>query len=577
MSSARRRRTPSPRVRLQAVLIITLMVLSLIGGRLLQLQGIDSSKYATLAQDQALQKVTLPAVRGAITDRDGHPIAETVNARDVVADPTQVVHPAATAARLAPVLHRSAATLTGLLSGSGQYALLAPAVSPALGDAVLKLKLPGITTLDTSKRVYPAGSLAANVVGYVGSDGSGLGGLEYADQRLLAGHAGERIFEVGAAGAPIPDGRNVVKAAVPGTTLRLSLQRDIQWAAQRAIAARVAQTHALSGTVIVENPRNGQILAMASAPTFDPNHLAKANAADLGNPAVSDPYEPGSVNKVITVSGALQDRLVTPDSPFVIPNTYQYAGTTFHDAENHGTEHLTVTGILGQSSNIGAIQIAKQLGQQRLYHYLRAFGFGQPSGIGLPGESEGLLPPPSQWSGTTLPTVSFGQGIDVTAVQVAAAYSTIANNGVRVTPQLVEGTVGPGGHYQPSARPARHRVVSKHVAVQMRRMLQAVVSEEGTAPEAAIKGYSVAGKTGTANRPNGHGGYSGAGYTASFVGMAPADNPKLVCEVVLQRPEGDHFGGSVAGPVFRSVMSFALQTMGIPPSFRPPPKLTLKW
>ncbi|HVT19864.1 MAG TPA: penicillin-binding protein 2 [Mycobacteriales bacterium] len=565
------------RRRLSAVLVVTMMLMSLIAARLVQLQGVDRETYAVAAAAQRLHTVTLTATRGTITDRNGHPLAETVDARDIVADPSVISDPVKEAEALAPVLHIKRATLERELSGDGQYARLVAAASPELGDAVDALELPGISTPDASRRIYPDGALAANVVGFVGASGKGLGGLELSYERQLAGRNGVAHYELGADGIPIPDGRDVVTEPKAGEGLRLTLQRDIQFDAQRAIAAQVKATHALSGTVVVMNPRNGQILALAVAPTFNPNDLSKANAADLGDPAVSDAYEPGSVIKAVTVSGALQSGLVTPKSKFVIPNTYRYGGTTFHDAESHGTEHLTLTGILAYSSNIGAIQVAKRLGEQRLYDYLRAFGLGQVTGVGLPGESAGLLPPVDQWSATTLPTLAFGQGLSVTAMQVASIYSTIANDGVRVTPTIVKGTVGSDGHFSRARVPARHEVLSPDVAAKMRQILESVTTDEGTAPAARIAGYRIAGKTGTANRSNGHGGYTGAGYDASFVGMVPADDPKLVCAVVLERPVRGYFGGLVAAPVFKTVMSFALRTLGIPPTFTKPAKAKLTW
>jgi cell division protein FtsI (penicillin-binding protein 3) len=558
------------------------MVLSLIGWRLLQLQGLDRSKYAASALVQQLHTVTLVAHRGTITDRDGHVLAETVDARNVVADPDQIPHPLAVATALAPLLHRSATAVAQQLEVHSEYALLTPTpVTPSVGDAVDHLvaadHLPGITTPDTSRRIYPDGDLASNVVGFVNASGQGAGGLELSDQKLLDGHNGTNSYQVGANGDPIPDGASSLHPAVPGATVRLTVQRDIQFEAQRAISKQVRQTHALSGTVIVMNPRDGQVLALASSPTFDPNHLSTANSADLGDPAVSVPFEPGSVNKVITMSAALEDGLVTPDTHFVIPPSIDVAGTSFHDAEVHGTEHLTTTGILAKSSNIGAIKVAERLGPERLDHYLRAYGYGKPTGIGLPGESGGILPPISSWSGTTLPTLAFGQGIDVTAMQVASVYSTIANDGVRVTPSIVAGTTDGAHHYRPAPAPSRQRVISPHVSKELRNMLEAVTTDEGTAPAARIAGYRVAGKTGTANRYNGHGGYTGAGYTATFAGMVPADNPKLVAVVVLDRPLHNYYGGAVAAPVFHDVMSFALQTMGIAPTFTKPPKAKIHW
>jgi cell division protein FtsI (penicillin-binding protein 3) len=552
------------------------MVLSVIGGRLIQLQGLDRSTYAALAENQRLNQITLTAVRGDILDRDGHPLAETVDARDVVADPTQVVGADVTARTLAPVLNMKVSTLVSLLTVPGQYSLLKHAVTPAEGNAVLALEQPGIATPDTTRRIYPDGGLASNIVGRYTGQASTAFGLEGQDDKLLAGRNGTRVFEVGVAGDPIPDGRDVLKSPVAGTGIKLTLDSDIQYEAQRAIASQVQATGSQSGTVIVMNPANGQILAMATAPGFDPNHVT--SSAGLGNPAVTDSYEPGSVMKGVTMSAALQEGLVTPTSRFVIPPSYKVADTTFTDAETHPTEHLTLTGILAQSSNIGAIKVGQRLGSQRLINYVRAFGFGRPTGADLPGESNGNVLPLSQWSGTTLPTLSFGQGIQTTALQVASAYSTIANHGVRVTPTMVEGQLDPSGRVVPSKPPAQTRVISASVARQMRNMLQSVTTEEGTAPEAQISGYQVAGKTGTANQINPvTGRYVGGGFVSSFIGMVPARHPKLVCEVVLEKPKTNHFGGTVAAPVFRKVMGFALQSLGIAPNGGHKPTIPLHW
>jgi cell division protein FtsI (penicillin-binding protein 3) len=409
--------------------------------------------------------------------------------------------------------------------------------------------------------------LAASILGFVGVDGHGLAGLEYADDALLAGTDGRQIVEIGANGSVIPDTRVVEFPARPGSTLQLTLDRAIQWEAQQAITTQVQRTGASTGTVIVMNPRTGEILALATAPGYDPNRpLAGESFAD---PAVSDVYEPGSVNKIITMSAALQENVDTPLTPITIPPDITVDGSVFHDAEVHGTERLTLTGVLAISSNIGAIEVAEGLGAPTLYHFLQTYGFGRLTGSGLPGESAGLLPPLAQWSGTTLPTVAFGQGIAVTALQVASVYATIANGGVRIAPHVVKEIVSASGRVTVPASPPSQRVISPTVARELSNMLEAVTTDQGTAPAAQITGYRVAGKTGTANRPNGQGGY--AGYTASFVGFAPADRPQLLVEVVLQQPLRGHFGGAVAAPVFHDVMSFALQELHIPPTFTAPP------
>ncbi|HEU5034547.1 MAG TPA: penicillin-binding protein 2 [Mycobacteriales bacterium] len=567
---------------MQFILIGCLIVLSLIGGRLVQLQGLDGTAYAKMAEKQRLHTVALTAPRGPILDRDGQPLAETVDARDIYADPSKVVDAAAEAAALGPVLGVPAAGLQSQLEQHTTFVYLARAVTPALATKVMDLKLPssgqgplpGIGVLPTTKRIYPAGTLASNVVGFANADGTGLAGLEYSFQQQLAGRNGKRTFETGLSGSPIPDGQDVVQPAVPGSGLQLTIHRDIQWEAQQALTRQVKAVHADSGTVIVMNPTNGQLLALAVAPGFDPNDPGKSPMSAFGDPAVSEVYEPGSVNKVITMSAALQEGIATPTSPYVIPPVLHYAGFPFHDAEVHGTEHLTLTGILAKSSNIGTIEVARKLGAARLYHYLRAFGFGAPTGVKLPGDGTGILPSLGTWTPSTLPTVSFGQGVGVTALQVASVYATIANGGVRVQPNLIAGTVGPNGTVTPAPKPERHRVISARVAGQVRDMLEAVTSNEGTAPLARIPGYRIAGKTGTAQRPV-NGGYSG--YTSSFVGFGPADAPKLLVEVVLQNPRNGHFGGLVAAPVFHDVMSFALQTLKIPPTGTKPPRAKLHW
>lgn len=571
------RQSVDPRKRIEIFLFGSLIILSLIAGRLVQLQGIDRTTYATMAEKQRLHTVALTAPRGEIVDRDGNPLAETVDARDIYADPEKVVDPAGEAAKLQPLIGGKVADIQQQLSQSGSFAYLLRETTPALATKVIDLQLPGIGVLPSSKRIYPAGTLASNVVGFANADGDGLAGLEYSFQKTLAGHDGVRTFETGLAGSPIPDGQDIVKPAVSGTGLQLTIQRDIQWEAQQAISAQVRATHADSGTVIVMDPRTGQLLALAVSPGFDPNNPAASPIAAFGDPAISEVYEPGSVNKVITMSAALQDGLATPNSPFTVPPQIRDAGFTFHDAETHGTERLTLTGILAKSSNIGTIEVAQRLGAARLYHYLRAYGFGAPTGVRLPGDGIGLLPKLSDWTPSTLPTAAFGQGVGVTALQVASVYATIANGGIRVTPNLIADTIDPDGHKTPSAPPEKRRVISAKVAHELSDMLEAVTTTEGTAPLARIPGYRIAGKTGTANRPNGHGGYSGAGYTASFVGFAPADAPKLLVEVVLQNPRNGHFGGLVAAPVFHDVMSFALQTLRIPPTGTKPPRAKLTW
>jgi cell division protein FtsI (penicillin-binding protein 3) len=564
---------------LHAALLVIAFVMIVFTGRLFQLQGVDSSVYASEASKQYLQSVTLPATRGEIVDRNGAALAASVDARDITADPllaktSTTTNPGAMAQQLSPLLGIDRAVLATDLTGKGRFVYLARAVSPATATAVLKLKLPGVRAETTKKRVYPNGDLAANVVGFVGTDGTGLGGLEYEYQHTLAGKDGKLTEQVGHNGTVIPDGTGTGSAAVPGQGIQLTIDNDIQWKAQQALGAAVAQTGAEGGTVIVMQPRTGQILAMASAPTFDPAHAATTPAADLGNPAVSDVFEPGSTNKVITMAAAIDAGVLTPESPIDVPPTLNRAGEVFHDAETHGEEHLTLAGVLAESSNIGTILASERIGTTKLYDYLRAFGLGQHTGLNFPGESKGLLDDPSKWSGSQRYTIPFGQGISVNALQVASVYATIANGGMRVTPSLVKATIGADGSLTPAAAPTQTRVVSESTAKQVESMLEAVTTDQGTAPEARIDGYRVAGKTGTAQRVDPSCGCY-RGYTASFVGFAPADDPQLVVLVVLDNPIRGHYGGAVAAPVFKDVMSFALESEKIPPTGTTPPVVRL--
>ncbi|MGH8891468.1 MAG: peptidoglycan D,D-transpeptidase FtsI family protein [Acidothermaceae bacterium] len=548
-------------------------------GRLFQLQGVDSSVYASQANKQYAHTVVLPADRGTIVDRNGVALAETVDARDITADPllaqtATTTNPGAMAYQLAPLLGVDRSALATDLTGKGQFVYLARGVTPAVGDAVMKLGLPGVVAVTTKKRVYPNGDLAANVVGFVGTDGTGLGGLELKDQKVLAGKDGTQTVQVGHNGAVIPDGHDKGSAPVAGQGIELTLDSNIQWKAQQALSSAVASTGAAGGTVIVMKPQTGEILAMASSPTFDPNHLAGTPAANLGNAALSDVFEPGSTNKVITMAAAIDAGVLGPESPIDVPPTLERAGEVFHDAEIHGDEHLTLAGVLAESSNIGTIEASEKVGVTRLYDYLRAFGLGQASGLNFPGESQGILDDPSKWNASQRYTIPFGQGISVNALQVASVYSTIANGGMRVTPSLLKGYVQSDGSITAPAAPTQTRVVSASTATQVESMLEAVTTDQGTAPAARIDGYRVAGKTGTAQRVDSSCGCY-RGYTASFVGFAPADKPQLVVLVVLDNPINGHYGGTVAAPVFKDVMSFALETEKIPPTGTTPPVVKL--
>jgi len=551
----------------------------LFGLRLIDVQAVQAGGYTARANSELLNSSTLLAPRGTITDINGVELARSVAAINIVVDQVQISDPAKTAAFVAPYLSMKVSDLLPLLTGVKRYQIIAKQVTPAvwnsLNDAIttyndqvvkqpggLANRLLGFYSERSYIRDYPTGTLAASLIGKINDAGVGAGGLEESLDSTLTGINGRYLFANGA-GTVIPGSKEIITEAKPGTGVQLTIDRDVQWVAQDAISAAVKQAHAISGTVVVMDPKTGQILAQASAPTFDP---AKSitDLSVLRNPAVTDAYEPGSVGKIITYSAAMEEGKITPTTLLTIPYTLKVGGAVFHDHQSHPTKILTTTGALAESSNTGAIQVGAMLSNDTLYSYLQKFGIGSLTGSHLPGETQGILHPVSTWSATSAPTIAFGQGYSLTALQATSVFATIANDGVRVTPNVVAGYFDPSGNFTPSKPSSTTRVVSAATATQMRLMMESVVGPDGTAPEAAIPGYRVAGKTGTAMRANGTGGYSG--YTASFIGFAPADAPRYVVSVVVQAPQGQHFGGIIAGPVFKKVMSFVLQSKHIAPT-----------
>jgi len=554
--------------------VLLAFVLSLFVGRLLQLQGLDAATYAEVATKERLRSKVLPATRGQITDRHGIALATTVDARNVTADPELVTDVDGTAAALAPILHADRRVLAARLARPGtRFVYLAKSVTPRTWGRIEALRLPGVFGEPVAKRVYPGADLAANIVGFVDAEGRGGGGLELALDQQLAGRDGRATYEIGSGGKHIPTATNSETQPVPGADVQLTIDRDIQWLAQQAIAEKVMAADAESGTVVVTDPRTGEILAMATAPTFNPAAVGRAEAANRGNRAVSEIYEPGSTGKLLTAAAAIETGAMTPGTPVTVPTVLHRAGTTFHDHSPHGVLNLTFAGVVAKSSNMGTIMAGEQVGFPRLYDYMRKFGIAQSTGLGFPGESRGLLPDPKDWWVSTPYTLAFGQGYSINALQGHAVYATIANDGVRVTPSLVKGYIGDDGRVTPAPPPAKARVVSAKTARTVRTMLEAVTGEGGTAPQAKIPGYRVAGKTGTANRVV-DGAYQG--FTASFIGFAPADRPQLVVSVVLQDPKRGHYGGVLCAPVFKEVMSFALQSRKVPPTGSKAPKLPLE-
>ncbi|MFJ6983468.1 MULTISPECIES: peptidoglycan D,D-transpeptidase FtsI family protein [unclassified Streptomyces] len=592
-------RLGSPRPRLRLVGLALTVVMAAFVVRLLQVQAVDAGTYAAQAEQNRYVGQVLAATRGEITDRSGVALAASEDAYDITADPTMFNReqlkigdgPEQAAALLAPILGQDQAALVKKLRPADpatRYAKLAGRQTPQVWKQIKDLKsalsaksgtdpatvnvLAGVFSVPSSKRVYPNGELAAGILGWVNAEGKGGGGVEQQLNTVLAGKDG-KIRYAQSGGRQVPTAGSTETPAVPGSTVELTIDRDIQWAAQNAITEQVRKSKADRGYVIVQDTRTGEILAMANSPGFDPNDLTKANPAALGNAALQDAYEPGSTAKVMSMAAVLEENAATPLTHVTVPNRLHRGDRLFQDDIDHATWYLTLNGVLAKSSNIGTILATGELGKtqdranQVLHSYLRKFGIGGYTGVDFPGETKGILAAPGDWSTSQQYTIPFGQGVSINALQAASVYSTVANGGVRVEPSLVRGTKGPDGRFTPAEAPEKTRVVSAKTAKTLARMLESVVDdEEGTGTKARIPGYRVAGKTGTANRVDpATGRYKG--YTSSFAGFAPADQPRVTVYCAIQNAtSGSYFGGQICGPIFKQVMEFSLKTLQIPPT-----------
>lgn len=564
--------------RIRGLVLILAVVMFLFGVRLVQVQALQAGDYRERAANEMEKVKTLQAPRGDITDINGVAFARSVAATSIVVDQTQITDPAKVAAFVAPILGMKVEEVQQSLTGTRKWNMVArnakPATWLALSSALDRYnsqfkamspdRIIGFSPERSYVREYPSGSLIASLIGFVNHDGVGATGLESSLNSKIKGIDGKYSYANGFK-AEIPGSQSEIIPAQSGTSIRLTIDRDIQWVASKAIADVVKSTRALSGTVIVMDPKTGHILAHATAPTFDPNDTTKVSLIAMRNPSVLDVYEPGSTGKVMTIAAAMEEKKITPETVLTVPDKLKRSIKVFKDHEPHPTQRLTTAGILAVSSNTGSIKIGEMISNDKLYDYLTKFGIGSKTGSGLPGESRGLLPKVADWSGTTAPTVAFGQGYSVTAMQATSVFATIANNGVRVSPTVIAGTSDSSGNYTPTDTRESVRVISPETAAQMRLMMESVVSAQGTAPSAAIPGYRVAGKTGTAQRRDDTCGCY-RGYTASFIGFAPADKPAYVVSVTIQDPKGLHWGGYLGGPVFKKVMSFVLQSKGIAPT-----------
>ena len=522
------------------------------------LQGVRAASLARLGQSQHREEVTLPGSRGTLYDRTGVELGLGERATTVYANPKQIANPHAAAAAVEQTLGLDANRVYAELADRTRgFVYVERQADPAQAAALQRLKIAGFGFYPEERRSYPQGSVAAQVLGYVGIDGNGLAGLELQFDHQLAGQAGQETIVKDPAGRVIDVQQQRPERS--GRDVYLTLDHSIQANAEEVLRQTVAKWHAKSASAVVLDPRTGAVLAMAVQPGYNANLYPSAPRDLQRNRTVTDTYEPGSTFKLITVAAALSEHLVSPSTRFTLPYSLKVADRVIHDAEPRGTVNYSVNQILAHSSNIGAIELAEMVGRTRLSSWISRFGFGRVTGIDYPGESPGIVLPPDKWSGSTIGNVPIGQGIAVTPVQMAAAYAAIANHGVWSRPHLVD-------HVSGGARPSlkRRRLVSPRVASQIMLMLKDVVAE-GTGTYAAMPGYQVAGKTGTAQKPDSHGGYATGRYVASFVGIVPASRPRLVILVMVDEPQNAIWGGVVAAPAFQQIARFDLQYLEVPP------------
>ena len=571
--------------RLRVGFLIIAMVVSVFAVRLFQLQGLDAATYAEKARAVGAVQEILPATRGSITDRNGVPLAESLDGSMIVADPTNTSD---NAAAIATILEERLGldyikTVQNLRWPDTRFRYIARRVPTTTAEGLVKelaeLGYKGLDTRRDPMRTYPAKDVAANLLGYVNDEGKAAGGAEQLFDTLLSGEDGSTTSDVGG-GNRIPLGDNSVTRPEDGQDLTLTIDRDLQWYAQRVLRQTVEDAGAQSGTAVVMDTRTGEILALADDPTYDPNDTVQRDLDELASRAFVDVYEPGSVQKVLTAAALIDAGLVDPLTEFTVPETLPSSDRVIRDYFPHGTLRLTLAGVIAKSSNIGTVLAAREMPGSRFYRYLRNFGLGERTGIPGYAESPGILSPPSSWIDIVRDNIAFGQGLAVNAVQMAAAVNTIANDGVYVQPSVVMGEATAfDGTVTGSDVAEQRRVISEYAAGLTRDMMEMVVDpDEGTAPGAGIEGYRVAGKTGTAQMINPECGcYDGKLFTVSFAGFAPADDPRFTVYVVVHKPTNGVGGGATGGPAFRKIMSYLLQRYAVAPSGSRPPQLPIEW
>ncbi|UZN04939.1 peptidoglycan D,D-transpeptidase FtsI family protein [Cellulomonas sp. S1-8] len=590
-TSAARTRTPAPpprravvasRPRMITLVVALVLVLVTFAARLVYVQVVAGPELAREAREARMTTVQVIGARGEITDVNGVVLATSVERYDIGVNQNKIARYEATggagalggaagvAQRLAPLLDMNAAELGGLLVGERTFVYVKKNVLPDVAREIFEMRIDGVMVDKVAERVYPKGAVAGNILGFVNSRGLGLQGLESSLDERLQGTAGHDRFERGKGGQAIPGGVSEGTPAEQGDSVRLTLDSDLQFRAQEELDEQVAATGASGGAIVVMRPDTGEVLALADSATIDPNEPG-AQAGERLSAAVSDVFEPGSTGKVVTMAAAVESGVVQPTEQFEVADRWRTPqGETIKDSHDHPVLKLTATGIFAESSNVGTILIGERLSKEQRHHYLSAFGFGTRTGIEMPGESPGILHPAEDWQGRDEYAVLFGQAVSVNALQAASVFATIANGGVRVQPHLIAGWTSADGQYTPVAQEPGTRVVSEQTAQTVLSMMESAV-DEGTGGNAAIAGYRVAGKTGTAQK------FDPSGYTASFIGVAPVDDPQVVTAVILHDPRTSIYGGAVAAPVFSTVTGFALQQLGIAPSGAPATLFPATW
>ncbi|MFC5679024.1 peptidoglycan D,D-transpeptidase FtsI family protein [Aeromicrobium endophyticum] len=574
------------RRRLRACTVVVFIVFGLFGARLFQIQGLDASAYAAQAVAQGTNHSVDPAPRGAILDRNGAQLATSVDGLVITANPKMTT---AKAPQIARILREKLGdqidyfdTIDLLRKPGTEYVVLARNIPRWTADKAItalgKAELVGVFTERENIRTYPGGSLAANLLGYVDGSGKGVAGLEQQYDKALTGVDGKSTYEVSPTGQRIPMADSSITKMVPGKDVKTTIDRDLQWYADQRLTDAVHESSSDWGLAITMDVKTCQIVQMSQSPTFDADTRTGMDDSNTVSRAVQNVYEPGSVMKTVTMAALADQGKIAADTPISVPSSLTIDKFRIGDYWEHGRINLTAAGVIAKSSNLGTIVAAQQMSDQTMYDYFSKFGFGRKTGVNLPGESNGILTDGKLWTKANHATIAFGQGVSVTAMQMIRAVGAIANAGTMCEPTVVSGTVGEDGKETPVATTPGHRVVSKDAAATVTRMMEAVTADDGTAPAAQIEGYRVAGKTGTAWRVDpATGRYIRGQNTVSFMGFAPADNPRFLTYIVLDKPYSNAGGGSTAAPVFHDIMSMALERFGVAPSGSKSPKVEQTW